>query len=102
MAHKRLTTPTASRQTRSEAADSAIPDRALVRGPMASVLALQHGAGNQAVARLMRSIRAESSGKDTVPAAVQHGLHAPGEPLASAVRREMEGRFGADFRDVQV
>jgi hypothetical protein len=49
-----------------------------------------------------KSARATDSGGDLAPAIVHEVLRSPGHPLATAIRADMESRFGYDFSDVRV
>jgi len=72
--------------------------------PQASILGLQHAAGNLAVSQVLKSsaLRAPST-LNGVPPIVQSVLTSGGGlPLEPAVRDSMESRFGQDFSQVRV
>ncbi|MEV5508654.1 eCIS core domain-containing protein [Streptomyces orinoci] len=77
-----------------------VPEHTTVRGdipssPLAGLLGLQRAAGNAATAGLLR-------GGGGGAARVWRPLRAPGQPLDSRVRAELEPRMNADFSDVRV
>lgn len=65
---------------------------------------LQRSLGNAVVARILAAQREKSDQTDeqTPASAVGDVLTSPGKPLEEPVRREMEGRIGADFSDVRL
>ncbi|MFH9391785.1 DUF4157 domain-containing protein [Streptomyces sp. NPDC017556] len=79
----------------------------LPSGVPASLLGLQRSLGNAAVAQLIareREDRDEGEGEDRpVQRAMAHQvLRSPGRPMQEPLRREMEGRLGADFSAVRI
>ncbi|HXY44183.1 MAG TPA: DUF4157 domain-containing protein [Acidimicrobiales bacterium] len=64
----------------------------------ASVLRLQHEAGNTAVSRLIDEESADGAGPSSVLSVIGKG----GTPLEPGVRSAMEAGLGADFGDVRV
>jgi Domain of unknown function (DUF4157) len=88
-------------QARGQAADTV--RRSPPHDRYAGILALQRTVGNRAVNALMDSnTGSQSPPVHGVPAVVQSVLNGGGRPLDSAIRIDMESRFGYDFRDVRV
>jgi hypothetical protein len=92
--------------TKSHAASgrrSAAP--AAARRPVDS---LQRALGNDAVARLAKAgalgpgPQPQSSPEQVAASIVEKTINAPGQPLAPAIRAEMEARFGQDFGNVRI
>nr|WP_257133551.1 DUF4157 domain-containing protein [Streptomyces sp. f51] len=77
-----------------------------------SALALQRALGNAAVTRLLEEERERQEGSarpggaeaapDVQRSAVQNVLRAPGRPLDTALKDDMESRFDADFSNVRL
>lgn len=76
------------------------PDNARLRP--ADVLRLQRAAGNAAVTGFLQ--RADEEGEEQEGLSPVLGVvgRGGGQPLDNGLRREMEGRIGADFSDVRV
>lgn len=67
--------------------------------------ALQRTAGNAVVVQMLRRLRSQDIPSSTPPvqrSTVHEVLRAPGRPLDTETRAEMEKRFGVDFSDVRL
>ncbi|MFI7081363.1 DUF4157 domain-containing protein [Micromonospora sp. NPDC049903] len=76
-------------------------------GAAATILDLQHRAGNAAATRAVQRMRCADPdhGHESEPiqrSAVNEVLRSAGSPLAGPVRQDMEARLGADFSDVRL
>ncbi|MGW0502177.1 eCIS core domain-containing protein [Micromonospora sp. NPDC003241] len=99
---------TGAEQARSET--GAVPVGATGVGPTgaaATILDLQHRAGNAAATRAVQRMRCADPdhGHESEPiqrSAVNEVLRSSGSPLAGPVRQDMEARLGADFSDVRL
>ncbi|MER5455296.1 DUF4157 domain-containing protein [Micromonospora sp. NPDC002389] len=99
---------TGAEQARPET--GAVPVGPTVVGPTgaaATILDLQHRAGNAAATRAVQRMRCADPdhGHESEPvqrSAVNEVLRSSGSPLAEPVRRDMEARLGADFSDVRL
>ncbi|WP_063775103.1 eCIS core domain-containing protein [Streptacidiphilus anmyonensis] len=101
--------PARQRRQQPSAASGAAPGG--TAGGPAELLALQRSAGNAAVTRALTAVQracddhgdhGDHEDRPVQRAAAHQVLRAPGQPLQDTLRREMEGRLGADFSDVRI
>jgi hypothetical protein len=73
-------------------------------GPREALVALQRQAGNAAVVRVMRALRADVVEEPVVAqrSLVHDVLRSGGKPLDADVRHDMETQLGADFSSVRL
>ncbi|WP_431729091.1 eCIS core domain-containing protein [Verrucosispora sp. TAA-831] len=99
---------TGAEQVRPEAGAASVgPTGVGPGGAAATILDLQHRAGNAAATLAVQRMRCADPdhGHESEPvqrSAVNQVLRSSGSPLAGPVRQDMEARLGADFSDVRL